>query len=131
VRKKDPTRRQLRDFAFIFTAFFLLVGVYPLVRHEQAHRWSLGIAAGLALLAVGWPDVLRKPHAVWMKVGMALGWLNSRVFLTLAYFLLFSPAAFLMRLIGKDPLNRRFDRALATYRIKRESRPASHMQHQF
>ncbi len=131
MRKKGPTPRQLTTFAFILTTFFLIVGIYPLLRHGQPRAWSVGFAAILAFLGIVWPDVLRRPYAAWMSFGTMLGWINSRVFLTVAYYLLFSPAGFVMRLMGKDPLKRRFEPALSSYRVPRTARPASHMEHQF
>lgn len=44
-----------------------------------------------------------------MKFAHLLGWLNTRIILTLVYLLIFTPAALLFRLLGKDPMNRRFD----------------------
>jgi hypothetical protein len=131
LRKKDPTRRQLVWFSIIFTAFFLVLGTYPLLHHALPRMWSLGLAAAFALSGAIRPGILRRPYAAWMAFGAALGWVNSRVFLTLAYFLMFSPAAVIMRLLGKDPLKRQFEPGLPTYRTPRQARPASHMQHQF
>lgn len=131
MHRKEPTRKQLTAFALIFTAFFVVLGIYPLLQRAQARLWALGLAAAFALVGLLLPNLLSRPYAAWMKFGAALGWVNSRVILSLAYFVLFSPLGIVMRLLRKDPMKRRFDPGLETYRVARQSRSASHMEHQF
>lgn len=40
----------------------------------------------------------------WYKLAEGLGWFNSRVLLTLIYYLIVTPIALLFRLFGNDPL---------------------------
>ena len=39
-----------------------------------------------------------------MALGLALGWINSRIILGLVFFLVLQPIAFLMKFVGYDPL---------------------------
>jgi hypothetical protein len=43
----------------------------------------------------------------WMAFASALGWVNTRVLLTVVYFTLFALGAIILRLIGKDLLRRK------------------------
>ncbi len=52
----------------------------------------------------------------WMAFAAALGWVNTRVLLTVVYFTLFALGAIILRLIGKDPLRRK-PREVASYWI--------------
>lgn len=131
MSENKPSRTQLRSFSLIFAGFFAIVGFYPLLRHAGPRSWALILAVAFALVGFLSPNLLRWPYAVWMAFGEALGWVTSKVILTVAYFGLFAPAGILMRLLGKDPMNRRFEPELETYRIPRQVRPASHMEHQF
>ena len=40
----------------------------------------------------------------WMKLALLLGWINTRVLLSLIYFLFLTPIALFSRLFTKDPL---------------------------
>ena len=66
-----------------------------------------------------------------MKAGELLGWVNSKVILGSMYYLLLTPIRALMSVIGYDPMNRKFNQKVATYRVDRKARPVSHMTHQF
>jgi hypothetical protein len=66
-------------------------------------------AFGAALLAAGllFPGLLRWPSAIWWRFAHALGYINTRVLLTLFFACVLVPVNGIWRLIGKDPLARR------------------------
>jgi hypothetical protein len=66
-----------------------------------------------------------------MRLGHALGAVSSRVVLTLLFFAIFLPAGLAMRLLGRDPLRRRFDADAESYLQASEPRDASHMDNPF
>lgn len=51
----------------------------------------------------------------WMKFAHLVGWINTRVLLTIVYFVLFALPALIFRLLRKDPLHRRRGSALPSY----------------
>ena len=65
------------------------------------------LAALLAFAGLLVPPAARAFHVGWMKFATALGWVNSRVLLTLLFYGVFAPYGFVSRLFGRDPLNRR------------------------
>ena len=69
--------------------------------------WSGAIGAVLLVLGLIAPKLLKWPSALWWKLTMALGYINARVILTIAFLLVLTPIAFVWRLIGRDPLAKR------------------------
>jgi len=55
-----------------------------------------------------------------MKFAHVLGWINTRIILTLVYFLIISPLALVFKLIGKDPMERKIGQS-DSYWKKREA----------
>ena len=51
----------------------------------------------------------------WMTIAEGISWAVNHLILTIAYFLVFTPAGLLMRLLGKDPMQRRFGTKDASY----------------
>jgi hypothetical protein len=129
---KTVTKPQLRSFGLIVAGGFAVIGLWPAVWRGQPPRvWAVVISAVLAVVALTVPSMLRSFHRVWMMIGEALGWVNSRIILSLVYYVLIVPVAVVRRLVGSDPMRRRFDRDAARYRIARCARPASHMKRQY
>jgi hypothetical protein len=52
---------------------------------------------------------LKLLYRYWMIFAKALGWVNSRIILTVFYFVIFSPLSLIMRLFGKDFLAANYD----------------------
>ena len=52
-----------------------------------------------------------------MKLAHVLSIVMTSVLLTLTYYLVMTPMGFLMKLLGKDPMERKFDRGKESYWI--------------
>ena len=79
-------------------------------------------ALGAALVAAGLfvPPAARAFHTAWMRLAVLLGHVNSRVLLTLFYYLAMTPYGVVSRLVGRDPLRRR-GAAQESYWVERKS----------
>ena len=66
-----------------------------------------GIGAVLLILGLTRPPLLKYPSAAWWRFSRALGYVNSRVLLSILFFLILTPLSLVWRLTGKDPLTRR------------------------
>lgn len=65
--------------------------------------------------------IYKSLYHTWMKFAHILGWVNTRIILTIIYFVIITPLSLIFKLVGKDPMNRYFDN-VGSYWIKRESR---------
>lgn len=71
------------------------------------------------------PETPEQSPAVWralkaigagfMKVSKGIGWVVSRVVLSVVYFVVFTPAALVMKLVGFDPMRRKADGAASYF----------------
>jgi large-conductance mechanosensitive channel len=92
-------------------------------------------AAGVLLLLLGFvaPSRLSALNRIWLKMGTVISKVVNPIVLALLFFLVVTPMAFVMRIVGKRPLHLAPDRTAATYWIKREppEGEASNMRRQF
>src|SRR5262245_32270075 len=124
--------KHLRPFGLIVGGIFALIGVWPVVWRGQPLRlWSLILGGILMALALAWPRSLTQVYRLWMRVGEVLGWINTRIILSVFFYLLFTPLGVYMRLRGKDPMRRTWAPEAESYRVVRQPRSAAHMRHQF
>jgi len=130
--KPGSERSQLRSFALIVGGGFAIIGLWPvLFRGQPVREWALGITIVMAVLGLLAPLLLKPIYKLWMTLGHALGWINSRIILGALFFTVFTIGAFLLRLFKVDPMRRRFQPDLSSYRVPRSPRPATHLKHQF
>jgi hypothetical protein len=62
------------------------------------------IAVVIGALSIFIPAAARAIEWVWFKIALALGWVNSRILLSIIYFVFLMPIAWLSKLFTKDPL---------------------------
>jgi hypothetical protein len=126
----NPDKQELRKFGLVFaTAMVLIFGLFfPWLLERPWPVWPWIVAAVFAVPALLLPQILKPVFLVWMKIGHALGWINSRIILGILFFLMFAPVALLLRLLGKDMLKRRLDASATTYRIASEQLPRDRME---
>lgn len=125
VRDLDADRGRLRSFAFVVGG--ALLGLATLVAWRRG--WAVeGLPAGLAIAAfllalagIAVPTRLKPLYRLWMGVAVFLGYLMTRVLLTLVFFLVVTPIGLALRLLGKDPLDRSPDvKATSFWKIREE-----------
>jgi len=120
-REERVTDTQARKTALVVAAVLLLIAAWNLYRGRMAFVFIFG-AVGALLLVAGLlvAPAARAFHKAWMRFAAALGHLNSRVLLTLMYYLAMTPYGFVMRLAGRDPLRRRAKKQ-ASYWVARKT----------
>ena len=130
--KKAVAMSQLRSFGFIVAGGFTIIGLLPFLIHQEPPRmWSLGIAGFLTVLGLVFPRSLTGFYRLWMIIGSVLGWINTRIILAVGFYGILMPMGLVMRIVGKDPMRRRFDTNAKTYRVNRSPRQGSHMKNQY
>tara|TARA_B100000212_G_C27261508_1_gene484734 strand:- start:268 stop:660 length:393 start_codon:yes stop_codon:yes gene_type:complete len=122
--KKSITIKQLREFGILIGIVFpFLIGwLIPFLSGNYFHIWTLWI--GLPTLIIGFikPSLLFYPYKFWMKLGLILGWFNSRLILITIYILVLMPIAFIMRIFGYDPLRLKFEKNNSYREIRKISK---------
>ena len=111
------SKKQLREFGLLIGfGFPLLIGwLIPALTGHGLREWTLWVGFIGLIIGLTSPRLLYYPYKFWMKLGLILGWFNSRIILCLVYMIVLIPIAFAMRLIGYDPLRRR-QKGEKTYR---------------
>jgi hypothetical protein len=129
----EPERGSDRTFGIVFTILFLVIGGWPLLKGGPVRLWALAVAAAFLVLAIVVPRALAPLNRLWMAFGLLLGRIISPIMLFLVYCIAVVPTGLLMRLMGKDPLHRRFDRDATSYWIHRvpPGKPDGTMTRQF
>jgi saxitoxin biosynthesis operon SxtJ-like protein len=112
----DPSPRDLRAFSALWLGFFGFLGY--LAGHGGSARaaivlWVVGASAGLTGLIR--PSLVRLLYVTWMGVTYPIGFVVSNLLLAMVFYLVITPVGLLMRLGGRDPMTRRFDRSAGSY----------------
>jgi hypothetical protein len=123
--RSGVTDAQARKSALVVAAVLLLIAAWNFYRGRMGVVVVLA-STGSALVFVGLlvPPAARAFHRAWMRLAVLLGHVNSRVLLTLMYYLVFTPYGLVSRLAGRDPLRRRGPRGESYWVERKKTRQA-------
>ena len=117
--RKVSSARRLRRFAFVVATGLTLVAALSWWRgHTTVPSVFWVIAGVLALAGLVAPRTLRPVERAWLAIGGVLAWVNTRIILTVLFYLVVTPIAIVIRLF-RDPLKRRFDPTAPSYWTRR------------
>ena len=109
VQTEDIKLGSNRSFGIVFFAVFLLISLYPLLNNEHIKIWSLVISLIFLILGLINSKFLSPLNKIWFKFGLFLGKLISPLIMGVIFFLVVTPIALLMKMLGKDLLNLKFN----------------------
>ena len=120
-----PDNRSLRGYGITMATVVGGLGIASLFIGKHHWRGAALLAVGIAFLvaAVARPQSLSAVRRAWMALALGIGWWVSRLLLLLSFVLLATPLGVVMRLTGRDPMMRKWDKDAPTYWIPRRSEP--------
>ena len=118
-----------KNFGIVFFFVFLIVSLYPLLNGGIIRYWSLVLSILFLILGLLNSNILTPLNKLWFKFGIFLGKIFSPLIMGLIFFLVVTPIAFIMRLLGKDVLNLKYNNN-NSYWIEKVG-PKSKMKNQF
>ena len=118
-----------RSFGIVFFIVFLLIDLYPLINEENFRLWSLVISLIFLVLGLINSQILTPLNKLWFKFGILLGKIVSPIIMGIIFFFVVTPIGFIMRAIGKDLINLKYNNN-KSYWIEKTG-PKSKMKNQF
>ena len=118
-----------RRFGIVFFIVFLLIALYPLTYSEEIRVWSATISLIFLVLGLFNSKILTPLNKLWFKFGIFLGKIISPIIMGIIFFLVVTPIGLLMRLLGKDLINLKYNNT-KSYWIEKKG-PKSKMKNQF
>ena len=109
-----------RNFGLVFFFVFLIVRIWPIISGESIRIWSVAISLVFLILGLMNSKVLTPLNKLWFKFGIILGAIVAPVIMSIIFFLVITPIGLIMKIMGKDLLNKKYDRIKKTYWIKRD-----------
>jgi len=119
-----------RNFGLVFFIFFLIIGFWPLINMQEIRTWSLIIAIPFLILGLINSKLLTPLNLLWSKLGIFLGSIIAPIVMAFVFFFVVTPTSLFMKILGKDILNKKYNKNEKSYWIKRKNLKST-MRNQF
>ena len=119
------SRKEQRNFGIVMAVAIAVLGLIRWAIHgggplPMPFFYVAAVFLALGLLA---PRVLQPVLVVWLKFALAVNWVMTHLLLTVAFLGIITPMRVILRLLGKDPLNRAWDHEAPTYWEEPDDQP--------
>jgi len=116
----EVSPRKLREFGLLIGGIVLAFAGFAIWRGKGYYPYLLGIGIPLVILGAGWPQWLKALYRAWMGLALLMGWVVSRILLTVLYYAVVTPIGLIARMTGKKFLDVTFPDRKESYWILRE-----------
>ncbi len=126
IRNIKETKRDLRKFGLTVGVGLLIFAGFLFWKEKESFLYFGIIGLFLVLTGLIIPAVLKPLNKVWMTLAILMGWVMTRVILTILYYLVLTPIRILAMLFGKFFLDLNIDKSAKSYweiRKKSELKP--------
>src|SRR5687767_14031122 len=114
---KNPPKKDLPTFGLLLPLFTLILSALFYWRTGAPKIPQYILSIGLTLSALYWliPPLRKYVYLAFTYAAFPIGFVISHLILAFTYYLVITPIGLLMRLLGRDPMHRAFDRSAPTY----------------
>ena len=123
-------KKDLIKFGLSVGSIFLIVGFVLYYFEKASALYFIVIGAALLLLAIIYPKVLKPLNKIWMGLAIVLGFIMSRIILTVLFYLVLTPISLLAKMFGKKFMSLKYDESAETYWEKRTIKEKNHLDYE-
>ena len=105
IKNISTARKDLKNFGFVIG--LILIIIYFIIGYSSKEYNQNLVIIGSIFITVGLiiPMLLKPVYLVWMTFALILGWVMTRIILSLLFYGIISPLGIFARILGKDFLN--------------------------
>lgn len=111
-----------RNFGFTVGGIFIAIAILKtIIVHFSWIAITFLVLGGILVTgALVKPDALTPLNKAWMKLAEIMFVIVNPVIMFLMYAVCFIPAGFIMKIVGYDPMKKKFDKDAKTYWVERK-----------
>jgi len=121
LKKIKSGKEELKSFGWLLGVIFGLIALLLVWRQKEGVVIFSAVSLFFLFFGTFAPAVLKPLQQAWMALALAIGWVMTRVILSILFFGVLTPISFLGRLMRKKFLNTSFRDSEESYWMDRDS----------
>lgn len=118
-RQINSSKKELQKFSRVLGIAFIILGLLLWYSDGRLHPSPFIISFVLLIVGLLFPFLLLPLHKFWMGLSIILGFISTRVILTIIYYFVLTPIAVISRMFGVDFLDEKIDKQKHSYWLKK------------
>ena len=115
IKNIKSEKSDIRNFGITLGIILLLISGFLFWKEKESFQIFLIVGITFLLTAIAIPVVLKPVYWIWMIFAVILGWIMTRVILSLLFYVVFTSIGLTLRFFGKQFLELRWDKSKESY----------------
>ena len=115
IKNIKSEKSDLRNFGITVGIILLIISGFLFWKEKESFQILLFFGVTLFILGIAIPFILKPIYWIWMIFATILGWIMTRVILSLLFYIIFTPIGLIPRFFGKQFLELRWDKSKESY----------------
>ena len=115
IKNIKSKKNDIRNFGLIIGAVLIAIVMLLFWKEKQSYHILMTVGVVLCVTSLILPVILKPFYFAWMTFAVILGWIMTRVILSLIFYGIITPIGLLSRLVGKKFLNLKLNKKENTY----------------
>ena len=115
IRNIRSEKSDLRKFGITIGIILVMIAGFFFWKEKESFQIFLTVGAVLCIFGVVIPVILKPIYWIWMIFATILGWIMTRIILSILFYVILTPIGLIPRLFGKQFLELKWNRTNRTY----------------
>ncbi len=115
IKNIKSDKKELKKFGITIGGVLLLISILLFIYEKPSASYFLGSGFLFQIIAQIYPKLFFPLQKTWMALAVVLGFVMTRVILSILFYLIITPINFISRLFGKDFLDLKIEKEKKSY----------------
>ena len=115
IKNIKSKKSDLRNFGITVGIILLVISGFLFWKEKESFQILLTFGVTFCILGIAIPFILKPIYWVWMIFATILGWIMTRVILSLLFYIILTPIGLISRFFGKQFLELQWDKSKESY----------------
>jgi hypothetical protein len=132
IKSIKSDKSELKKFGITIGAVLLIVSILLFIYEKPLASYFFGAGIGFQIIAQVFPIIFLPLQKIWMTFAVLMGFVMTRVILSILFYLVITPISFVSKIFQKDFLNLKIEKDKKSYwNLRNENYDKSSTEKQF
>ena len=102
IKNIKTSNKDIRSFGITIGIILLIISAMLFYYDKSSYQIISYVGSGFIALGIIIPILLKPIYILWMTFAVMLGWVMTRVILSIVFYFIMTPIGLLTRLLGED-----------------------------
>ena len=115
IKNIKSKKSDIRKFGITISIILMIIAGFLFLKEKESYQIFLTVGTILFMLGILVPAILKPIYWIWMIFATILGWIMTRIILSILFYVILTPIGLISRVFGKQFLELKWNKTNITY----------------